>query len=72
MGSLTLPPSGVVYLDAQAIIYTVEEHPQYAPLLDDLWQASATGRVTAATSQLTWLEVLIRPWREGNHELLSR
>lgn len=33
MGSLTLPASGLVYLDANPIIYTVEKHPVYGPLL---------------------------------------
>ncbi len=33
MGTLTLPASGLVYLDANPVIYTVEKHPVYGPLL---------------------------------------
>lgn len=33
MGALTLPATGLVYLDANPIIYTVEKHPVYGPLL---------------------------------------
>jgi hypothetical protein len=33
VGSLTLPATGVVYVDANPIIYTVEKHPAYGPLL---------------------------------------
>jgi hypothetical protein len=39
MGSLTLPPSGPVYADAQTFIYSVEKHPTYGPLLRPLWES---------------------------------
>jgi hypothetical protein len=29
VGSLTLPATGLLYLDANPIIYTVEKHPVY-------------------------------------------
>lgn len=34
MGSLTLPAGGAVYVDAMAVIYTVERFPDYWPLLE--------------------------------------
>jgi hypothetical protein len=37
---LTLPASGLVYLDANPVIYTVEKHPVYGPLLQPLWLAA--------------------------------
>ena len=40
MGTLILPASGLVYLDANSVIYTVEKHPVYGPLLHPLWQAA--------------------------------
>ena len=40
MGALTLPASGLVYLDANPVIYTVEKHPVYGPLLQPLWMAA--------------------------------
>ena len=33
MGSLTLPPSGTVYVDANTVIYTVERIEPYNSLL---------------------------------------
>ena len=43
MGTLTLPTSGLVYLDANSVIYTVEKHPLYGPLLQPLWLAAQAG-----------------------------
>jgi hypothetical protein len=40
VGTLSLPASGRVYLDANPIIYTVEKHPDFGPLLQPLWQAA--------------------------------
>ncbi len=40
MGTLVLPRSGQVYLDANPIIYSVEKHPVFGPLLRPLWQAA--------------------------------
>lgn len=37
VGSLSLPGSGLVYVDSQILIYTVERHPVYEPLLAPLW-----------------------------------
>src|SRR5262245_31415020 len=33
VGSLTVPSAGLVYLDANSVIYSVEKHPVYWPLL---------------------------------------
>lgn len=40
MGALTIPAAGQVYLDTNPIIYSVEKHPVYWPLLQPLWQAA--------------------------------
>ena len=48
MGALSLPASGLVYLDANPIIYTVEKHPVYGPLLQPLWQAAQAKTIEGA------------------------
>jgi hypothetical protein len=56
MGALTLPASGMVYADAQALIYTVEKHPTYGPLLCPLWQAvqaAASGALTGSRCRIS-------------------
>ena len=43
MGSLTLPTGGLVYLDANGLIYSVERVEPYRALLEPLWQAAQTA-----------------------------
>jgi predicted nucleic acid-binding protein len=69
MGALTLPASGSVYVDANAVIYAVEKIEPYASLLEPLWQAAQAERLQIVTSELTWLEVLTQPLRAGNAAL---
>ena len=40
MGALSVPTSGIVYVDTMTVIYTVERYPAYWPLLQPLWQAA--------------------------------
>ena len=66
MGSLELPASGTIYLDANCFIYSVERIDPYREILDALWQAVSAGKFTVATSELTLLEVLIKPLKVGD------
>lgn len=63
MGSLTLPSGGAVYVETPAVIYTVEPHPAYAPLLRPLWEAAQAQSIQIITSELTLLEALVHPLR---------
>lgn len=69
MGALKLPESGVVYIDTQILVYTVESHPKYAPALIPLWSASRQGAIQITTSELALLEVMVRPLRDSDHQL---
>ena len=69
MGALSLPASGLVYLDANPIIYTVEKHPVYGPLLQPLWRAAQARTVEVGTSELALLETLVGPLKSGNTPL---
>lgn len=71
MGSLTLPPAGLVYVDTSILIYSVETHAAYWPILQPLWQAARTARITLATSELTILETLVGPLKSGNTVLVE-
>lgn len=66
MGSLNLPAAGPVYVDAQVLIYTVEPHIQYAPLLAPLWQALATRTAEVVSSELSLMETLVGPLQIGD------
>ena len=69
MGSLILPSSGPVYADAQIFIYSVEKHPIYAPLLRPLWESVARADLEVISSELTLLEALVGPLKQGDPAL---
>jgi predicted nucleic acid-binding protein len=66
VGALTLPASGAVYLDANGFIYSIERIDPYRAMLDTLWLTVSAGQVTVVTSELTLLEVLVRPLKVGD------
>lgn len=76
MGTLILPPSGMIYADAQIAIYSSDRHPLYAPVCAPIWQVS--GATSVVSSELILLETLVGPLRCGdttlaaNRELLWR
>ena len=71
MGSLVLPVSGRVYVDTQSVIYVVEKHPLYAPLLQSLWNTVHGSAVAVITSDLTLMECLVMPLRNSDTVLHS-
>ncbi len=71
MGALTLPSAGLVYLDANPIIYSVEKHPVYWPVLQPLWQAVTGKTIEVASSELVLMETLIGPLKSGDATLAN-
>jgi predicted nucleic acid-binding protein len=71
MGTLDLPSSGVVYLDTAPIIYSVEKHADYYPMLVPLWAASKSGQIELISSELALLEVLVGPLKHGDVSLVA-
>lgn len=69
MGSLSLPATGYVYLDANAIIYSYELVEPYRTLLDPVWLGAGPHAYEIVTSELTLLEVLVGPIKRGNANL---
>jgi hypothetical protein len=43
METLTLPPTGPIYLDASGFIYSVERIEPYCTLLEPLWRQAQQG-----------------------------
>lgn len=66
MGELVWALDGVVYLDANCFIYSVERIDPYWTVLDTLWQSVSSGQVKVVTSELTLLEVLVKPLKVRN------
>jgi predicted nucleic acid-binding protein len=71
LGQLILPAAGTVYVDANAIIYRVERIEPYLSASAPLWDALDQGTVQVETSELTLLEVLVKPLRDGNATLVA-
>ena len=71
MGSVTLPDSGVIAVDANIVIYTVEKHPKYSPLLRPLWESVTAGKMLVVISELILLETLVGPYRAGLGQLAA-
>lgn len=72
MGSLNLPPSGSVYADTQTLIYAIESNPTYSAMADPFLKAVEAGQVELVTSELTVMEVFLRPYRLGDQPLIAR
>jgi predicted nucleic acid-binding protein len=61
-----------VGLDTAPLIYFIEKHPKYLPLLLPFFEAADRGDIQIVTSTLTLTEVLVHPYREGNQSLAER
>ncbi len=71
MGSLSIPPAGLVYLGTNPIIYSVEKHLLYWPLLQPLWQAAKGKTIEIVSSDLALMETLIGPLKAGDAALVN-
>jgi predicted nucleic acid-binding protein len=67
-----LGTDGPIAIDTALFIYLIEEHPRYLPLVEPLFDAIDSGRVSAVTSAVTLLEVLVVPYRAGAIELAGQ
>jgi predicted nucleic acid-binding protein len=71
MGFLNIINNSKIYADTSVFIYTVESHPEYWSLLEPLWDKFQRGAIEICTSELTLLEVLINPIKQGDNLLIS-
>jgi predicted nucleic acid-binding protein len=58
-----------VYFDANPVIYSVEKHPVYEPLLEPLWLAAQANAIEVVSCELVLMEVLIGPLKSGDTAL---
>jgi predicted nucleic acid-binding protein len=63
---------GPVALDSSVLIYLIELHPRYAPILWPLFETIQAGELLAVTSTLTLLETLVVPYRQDDLTLADR
>jgi predicted nucleic acid-binding protein len=55
-----------IFLDTAPIIYFVEAHPIYLPVVESVFRRLDEGSLLAMTSPVTLAECLIHPIRKGN------
>jgi predicted nucleic acid-binding protein len=60
-----------VYLDTNVIIYSAEGFESHALLLKEFFQRMESGSFQGLTSEMTLMEVLVRPIRDGNAQLID-
>jgi predicted nucleic acid-binding protein len=61
-----------VGLDSAPLIYFIERHPTYLPLVRPFFEAVERGEIQVATSALTLTEVLVHPYKRGNRFLAQQ
>lgn len=57
--------SKTIFLDTAPLIYFIEGHSAYQPVLSNLFNFNDKGGFSFVTSSVTLLEVLVKPLREG-------
>ena len=72
MGPLTLPSTGLIYIDASGLIYSMERVEPYRTLLEPMRQEAQEGNITIVSSPLLVLEALVKPIKDGNTEIESQ
>ncbi|GET39458.1 type II toxin-antitoxin system VapC family toxin [Microseira wollei] len=71
MGQLNIPSSAVIYVDTAIVIYSVEFNPDYWQLLQPLWAKLQANEISIVSSELTLMECLVVPLRNGNNLLVD-
>lgn len=72
MGQITIPAKAVVGIDANILIYHVEHYAPYEQISLPLWNMLDQERITVITSELIYLEVLIKPTKEQQWALVEQ
>lgn len=67
-----LSSAGNVALDSMVFIYHFEDHPEYAPLTQVLFDLLADDKVTAVGSVLCLTEALTEPARQGEATIVHQ
>jgi hypothetical protein len=61
-----------IFLDTAPVIYFIEAHHQFGPLVKQVVELMNENRIQAVTSVLTLSEVLPKPVETGNDELAEK
>ncbi len=62
----------LIALDTAPLIYFIEEHPTYCPVVEPFFEQLDKGTVQVVTSVITLTEVLVKPLRDGDARLAEQ
>lgn len=60
-----------LFVDTAPIIYFIEEHPAYIDEVSDIFNKTAEGTVQVVTSVITLIEVLAKPYKFGQDNIVD-
>jgi predicted nucleic acid-binding protein len=72
MGALdlsNLPEQALILMDSAPIIYVLEEHPEFGPRFQSLFEDHSRGKLRFAVTTVAIAEVMTGPIRAGNESL---
>lgn len=69
MGVIPFSADQLIFVDANVVIYAVEQIEPFATLLAPLWEAVSEGVIELAGSELLWLETMVKPVKENLTEV---
>ncbi|HAI68945.1 MAG TPA: PIN domain nuclease [Gammaproteobacteria bacterium] len=62
----------IVALDTAPLIYFIEEHPTYLPIVAPFFEKLDQSEIAVVTSVITLSEVLVKPLRDGETQLAQQ
>ena len=69
MGEVMTPK---IFLDTNALIYLIENHPDFAPKISPIFNQIFHDQLQSVTSIITVTEVLVNPIKQKNQSLIER
>ena len=69
---LDLDVGDIIFLDTAPFIYFFEQHPDYFPALEKLFDQIYEKGAVAITSVITYIELTTHPARLGEHQLIHK
>lgn len=69
---LDLKSGDIIFLDTAPFIYFFEQHPNYFPALESLFDQLYKTGAQAITSIITYIELTTHPARQGKNQLVRK
>ena len=61
-----------IHIDSMVVIYFIEWHPTYGPLVRTIFELVDRRELVGLSSYITLLEIMVQPLRQGRSDLVKR